>query len=204
MKSFKTTLLKSKISSLVILATCTILSCDQNMDSKDTMKIAEDTNDKKFSKAKEKDAEYLMNAAEINIEEIKLGQLAQKKSSTPEVIELAKMMETSHMKALEKLQVLASKKKIAIPIELTHDSEKAYYQLQEIAGSDFDYEYCDRVAEVHKNAIKQFLGATTTTNDNEIRSWAGSFVIVLQKHFDASIACKKKCEERKSIGSKVN
>jgi len=204
MNSFKTTLSKAKIFSLAFLATCAILSCDQNMDSKDTKEIAEDRNDEKFSDDKEDDAESLVNAAEINLEEIKLGQLAQKNSSTPEVVELGKMMEIDHTKALEKLQALASKKKISIPTELTQDSEKVYNQLQEKAGADFDEDYCDRAAENHKDAIKEFADATTMSNDMEIRSWAGKFVIMLQKHHDASIACKKKCEERKSKASKDN
>ncbi len=56
------------------------------------------------------DAQFLATAAEINMEEIQLGQLAQKNSKMGDVKELGKMMETDHSKALKELRDLASKK----------------------------------------------------------------------------------------------
>jgi len=45
-------------------------------------------------------AQFLVRAAEIDLEEIQVGQLAQKKSTMIDVQELGKMMETEHTKSL--------------------------------------------------------------------------------------------------------
>ena len=45
-------------------------------------------------------SKILVNAAEINLEEIQLGQLAQKYSLNADVKSLGKMMETEHAKKL--------------------------------------------------------------------------------------------------------
>jgi len=46
------------------------------------------------------DAQFLTSAAEINLEEIQLGQLAKKKITMIDVQELGKMMKTGHRKSL--------------------------------------------------------------------------------------------------------
>jgi len=73
-----------------------------------------------------KDAEFLSRAAEINREEISLGQLAEKKSSLKEVKNLGKMLEHAHAKSQKDLDALAKIKMIAVPKEETFDIQHAY------------------------------------------------------------------------------
>ena len=55
-------------------------SCSNGKKSDDVKDVAEEQNDEKFdSNQQEKDAQFVVNAAEMNIEEIQLGQLAQQK-----------------------------------------------------------------------------------------------------------------------------
>ena len=88
MKNFKTVFIQATLIIAVIIG---LSSCGNN-NSKDTKDVAEDHNDAKFDKNdNEKDAQFLVNAAEINMEEISLGQLAQQKGSTNHVKELGKI-----------------------------------------------------------------------------------------------------------------
>ena len=81
----------------------------------DTKEVAEEHNDAKFDNSKEKDAQFLVTAAEINLEEVNLGQLAQNKGTMADVKALGKMMETEHSAAQKDLQALAAKKQITLP-----------------------------------------------------------------------------------------
>ncbi len=74
---FKTLLIYSVVA---LGATLGTTSCNDTPKEEDTKKVAEEHNEAKFNnRSTEKDAQYLVNVAEINLEEIKLGQLAQKK-----------------------------------------------------------------------------------------------------------------------------
>lgn len=193
-------LLKTNIYSLSILALLgmgTLASCSSN-NSEDSKEIAEDKNEEKFSGSKEDDAEYLVAAAEINLEEIKLGQLAQTKSTTPEVIALGKMMEKEHTKALEDLKSLANRKQISIPTTITEDGQDAYDKLADKSGKDFDEKYCDMMVNGHEKAIRKIENASDKSDDVDIKMWANTLLVSLRKHLDYSTDCQEKCEQRKS------
>lgn len=201
MKKNNSTILKMSLYTAAFLGIFTFVSCNQNTDSNgtDTKEIAEDNNnDAKFSDTKEDDAEFLVSAAAINLEEIQLGQLAQKNSKMPEVIELGKMMEVDHTKAQKELQALATRKQIDIPTTLTDDGMDAYNKLKDKFGKGFDNDYCDMMVKGHKGAIDKFEKASNNTKDPDIKSWTETMLISLKSHLSHSEACQEKCEKLKS------
>lgn len=171
-------------------------ACENSKKAEDTKEVAEEHNEAKFDDTKrEKDAQFLVNAAEINLEEIALGQLAQNTSMMTDVKELGKMMESAHSKSLNDLKALAKKKIITIPTSATDDAKDAYEKLSSKSGSDFDNKYCDMMVKGHKDAISVFEKASTESNDAEIKDWAASMLPELRKHLDHAITCQKKCEK---------
>lgn len=193
---FRTALLQIVLIAATLL---TAASCKDNKKPEDTKKVAEEHNEAKFddNKNKEKDAQFLVNAAEINLEEIKLGQLAQQKSTMTDVKALGKMMETEHAKVLKDLTALAGKKSITLPAAATNDAQDAYKKLSEKAGTKFDKEYCDMMVDGHKDAISKFEKASTDATDMDIKQWAASMLPALRTHLDHSMTCQKKCEKMK-------
>ncbi len=165
----------------------------------DTKEVAEDQNDAKFNTAqKEKDAQFLVNAAEINLEEIMLGQLAQQKGSMKDVKELGKMMEDAHNKSLKDLTGLAGKKSVTLPVSSTDNAQQAYKKLNDESGHNFDKAYCDLMVNGHKDAVAAFeKKSTDEAVDADIRQWATSMLPTLRAHLDHSMVCQKKCEDMK-------
>jgi len=182
------------LSATAVVLTLTLPSCS-NPKPEDTKEVAEDQNDAKFSNAKEDDANFLVDAAEIHLQEMELGKLAQTRATTSSAKDLAKMMETEHSKALSDLQGLAAKKQITIPTTLTDDGMSANKKLMDIKGSKFDKEYADMMVDGHKDAISTFEKASTNAQDEDIRNWATSMLPTLRKHLDQSIMCQKECEK---------
>ena len=181
-------------SAWLMLLFTTLPSCN-NEKPKDTKEVAEEHNDAKFDNAKEDDAKFLVSAAEINLEEIQLGQLAQTRGTTTHVKELGKMMETEHTKALADLQNLAAKKQVTIPISLTENGMDENKKLLDTKGSKFDKEYADMMVSGHKNAIDIFQKAADEASDPDIRNWATTMLPALRIHLDHSINCQKLCEK---------
>ena len=94
---------------IILVVALYLSSC--TMQTEESKKIAENRNKEALeTRAEEKDAQFLVEVAEINLEEIQLGQLAQSKSTKKEVKDLAKMMEDGHSKSLDQLKELATKK----------------------------------------------------------------------------------------------
>ncbi|MGN6645622.1 MAG: DUF4142 domain-containing protein [Cytophaga sp.] len=163
-----------------------------------TEEVAKEQNDAKFDDNKdEKNAKFLVKAAEINLEEISLGKLAEEKSTNADVKELAKMMVTAHKKALEDLKGLAGKKNISIPTEDTQDVIDAHTKLSEkTEQKDFNKAYVDKMVDGHKDAVELFEKESTESSDADIRAWATSMLPELRKHLDHSIAVQKKFEKK--------
>lgn len=172
----------------------TVTSCN-NPNTTDSKVIAEEHNDAKFENEKKEDAKFLVNAAEINLEEIELGRLAQNRGITPQVKELGKTMETEHSKSLSDLQSLAAKKQITIPTTLTDDGMSSQKKLADVKGSDFDKEYVDMMVKGHKDAISKFEKISTDGYDSDIRNWAASMLPVFRQHLDEFITTQKQWEK---------
>lgn len=164
----------------------------------DPAKVAEEINEENFDDRKnEKDADFLVEAATINMEEIKLGELAQQKGSMAEVKALGKMMEEEHSKSFESLKTLAENKMVTLPSSLPEDVMDAYNKLNEKSGKEFDEAYCDMMVKGHKRAIDKFEKAANDANDADIRNWASSAIPSLQMHLDESKKCEELCKAKK-------
>ena len=185
-----------KIVSLLtaVVFTSTFLACN-NTKPEDTKDVAEEHNEAKFSNAKEDDANFLVNAAAINMEEIELGNLAQTRGTVNHVKEMGEMMVKEHNSANAELTALAAKKQITIPTSLTDKGMSSSKKLMDIKGSKFDKEYADMMVSGHKDAIAEFEKASTNALDADIRNWAISMLPALRKHLDHAMTCQKECEK---------
>ncbi len=167
-----------------------LFSCSNSNKPEDTKEVAEDHNDAKFDDAKAKDAQFMVDAAEINLEEIQLSQLAQTQSTSADVKELAKMMEDDHNKSLNELQALAASKSITIPSSVSKDGQDAYDKLMNESGNNFDKKYTTMMVDGHKDAITKFEKASTDCQDTDIRNWASKTLPALRTHLDHSMNCQ--------------
>jgi putative membrane protein len=191
----KTLLQGSTLFTAVILMI--FVACNQQRP-EDTKDTAEDRNDAKFDENKnEKDAKFLVDAAEIDLMEIQLGQLASTKATAADVKDLGKMMEEQHSKSLDNLKALAAKKTVSLPTSITDDGQDHYKKLADKNGNDFDKEFCDMMVDGHKDAISKFEKASTESNDAEIKDWAAATLPTLRNHLDHALTCQEKVKNNK-------
>jgi len=151
-------------------------------------------NEKNELKAEEKafderDGQFLVRAAAINLEEIKLGELASQKGTTPHVKELGQMMEQSHKKLHAALMTLAEAKSISLPDVIAEEGLMLYYQLKDKDGTDLDKAYCKMMVKNHRQAIDLFENAVYNSNDPEILQWATATLPILREHLDLANRC---------------
>ena len=163
------------------------------------MDVAQDRNEERFDDNKqEKDAQFLVNAAENNLRQIQLGQLAQQRGNTTHVKELGKMMEDTYTKSQRDLTALAQRKSITIPTTSTDDVRDDYKDLNDKSGDDFDEAYIDMMVNKHEDAIKTFEDAATDRNDPDINKWAIATLPNLRTNLNHSIDTQRRYDELKA------
>ena len=162
-------------------------SCSPKKTETDSKEIAEEQNEEKFDSSNiEKDVEWATEIADASLLEVRLGELAQSKASSPQVKELGKMMVTDHTKANEELNALAGKKNISLPNTLSDKSQKKFDDLSTKSGTDFDKEYSSAMVDGHKEVLSKFKKESEDGKDADLRAWAEGKLPVLQHHLSMS------------------
>jgi putative membrane protein len=189
--------------SLAVAASFAFVSCsgdrtDNNTQNEDPKETAEEHNEAKFETNKsEEDAQFVVEAADINLAEASLGKLAATNAMSQEVRELGDMMTREHQKAYDELVALAKKKNITVPASVSDNSQKKYNDLSEKKGTDFDKQFCDAMVDGHKDAIDKFEKASKESTDPDIQTWATNMLPSLRQHLDHSVALQEKVKEQR-------
>lgn len=184
------------LQAILFIAVIISTSSCMNNSLKDTKEVAEEKNEAKFDKSgNERDAQFLVNAAEINIEEISFGKLAQERGTMDHVKELGKMMEDEHTKSLVDLTTLAKTKNISIPTSQTENGKDAYKKISDKSGNDFGKEYSSMMVNGHRRAIELFEKASADCTDPDIKAWAAASLPALRTHLDHALMCQRTCEK---------
>jgi putative membrane protein len=194
---------EAKMNKMTFLAGLLIIcfACNNEQKNSDDPKdIAEEHNDAKFDRDKEKDAQFMVDAADMSLRQIKNGKLAKDQAMAEDIRDLGKTMAADHEKILADLQKLASTKMITLPTEVADDGTQSYDKLSSKGGNDFDKAYCDQLVDDHKDAVEKYTKASTDAEDYEIKSWAGKQLPVLQAQLDKSMSCQEKYKDGASTG----
>jgi len=182
---------------LFSVGTLAVTSCNNNK-AEDPKDVAEEINDDKIDDRKsEKDADFLVEAASINMGEIKLGELAQQKGILKDVKDMGAMMVKEHNAALNDLKSLAANKSVTLPAAITEENQEDYDKLNKKSGADFDKEYADMMVKGHKDAIDKFEKAASDAEDGDIRNWAASMLPALRAHLEHAEKIQDKAKAAK-------
>jgi putative membrane protein len=145
----------------------------------------------------EKDRQFINEAAQGNMLEVKLGELAQTNTTTDKVKVLGQHMIDDHTKAENDLKALASKKGIVVPANLDEKGFKVYNKLVKKQGEDFDKAYTKCMVKDHKKDIEKFKKQADKGDDAELKAWVQNTIPILEGHKQqAEDACKAVKEKK--------
>lgn len=144
----------------------------------------------------EHDTEFAREMAERNLLEIQLGQLAEAKSASGEVKELAKQMVTEHQTANKELKAWANPKGFMLTDELSEKSQKIYDGLAAREGTDFDEAYSDYLVTSHKQDLRKLERETEKGNDPDLKKWAAEKIPVWTSHLHMAEQAEDTADEK--------
>jgi putative membrane protein len=138
------------------------------------------------------DQKFVDLAAQTDMVEANLGQLAQSAASSQAVKDYAQMLVTDHTKDFNQIYDVAHQASLNRPdaIDTAHDKEMIA-PFQKLKGAAFDHRYIHEMVAGHTQAIAVYKKEATDAENQALKSYAEETLPVLQKHLDDAKALEK-------------
>lgn len=128
------------------------------------------------------DQHFVKEAAEGNLAEIQVAQIAQQKSQDPQVKRFAQRLIQDHQKAEQQLQEVARQKGIQLPSQPDAVGQAVAQELQKKTGPDFDRHFLFCQLGDHTKDVAIFRGMERMIQDQQIKMYVQSTLPVLRQH----------------------
>ena len=128
------------------------------------------------------DRQFIDKAANDGLAEVKLGQLASEKASSPEVKQFAQRLVQDHTKANNQLKQIAQAEGVRVEDDLESKHRKVQDQLSKLSGEAFDRAYMEHMVEDHQKAVKLFEKHSKDASNPQVKQFASSTLPTLQEH----------------------
>lgn len=138
------------------------------------------------------DQQFLDMAAQTDMLEAHLGQMAADQASSPAVKAYASMLVTDHTADYQQLTALASKDSLTVPTGLDAAHNKMIAPFEKLKGAAFDTRYVHEMVAGHTEAIGVYKKESADAQNADVKSYAGATLPTLQKHLDSAKDLSKK------------
>lgn len=128
------------------------------------------------------DKSFLIQAAEANLAETLMGQMAEQRSNNPVIRRFAAQMVRDHGQLLTEVRELASTKGLALPYSIDNADDAAQQNFSSLSGNQFDSAYMSLMVKDHNRDVAQFDYASNHAADPQVQHFAASVLPVLQSH----------------------
>jgi putative membrane protein len=128
------------------------------------------------------DRQFVTKAAQDNLAEIELGQLAVKQAKNDEIKKFAQRLVQDHSQINDELKQLVANRGITLPQNSGKENAKIKARLAKLSGDAFDKAYINHIVEDHKRAISLYERQAKQGNDPDLKNWAARILPTLQEH----------------------
>jgi putative membrane protein len=128
------------------------------------------------------DTQFMAQAAQSNMAEVALSQLALRRASSNEVKQYAQRMIRDHWQANTRLAQLARQKRVTLPTQLDAKHQAIRSQLEQLSGERFDQEYMRAMENDHAQATALFQSGAQQAQDRDVKAFASNTLPKIQGH----------------------
>ena len=126
---------------------------------------------------------FVSKAMEGDDSEVQLGQLAQQKSQSDDVKQLAQKLVSDHSQMNEKwLKPVAQQLGVSEPKGPSKKDKKAAAKLDGLSGSDFDAQYLTMMYKSHQQNLKEFQEEAKNAQNPNVKQIAEQGANVISQH----------------------
>jgi putative membrane protein len=132
------------------------------------------------------DQQFVDFAAQTDMMEANLGQLAATQASAEGVKDYAQMLVADHTNDYTQLSTMASKANFEIPKGLDAAHDKMIAPFKKLKGVAFDRHYIEEMIAGHTKAIQVYTKEASDAQSADLKAYASQALPTLQKHLDAA------------------
>ena len=138
------------------------------------------------------DQQFVDFAAQTDMVEANLWQLAQSAASSQPVKDYGQMLVTDHTNDFHQLYDVAHQASLNVPDAIDAEHNKMMIDpFQKLKGAAFDHRYIHEMIEGHTKAIAVYKKEATDAQNPALKSYAEQTLPALQKHLDGAKALEK-------------
>jgi putative membrane protein len=137
------------------------------------------------------DQDFVVNTANAGMTEIKAATIARQQGTDADVKKYAALMIKDHTAAADALKLVAAKKNLTLPADISPEMQQNVANLQKKTGKDFDMTYMKMMVDDHKKVISAFESESKNGSDADIRAFADNTLHTLRHHLDEAQKCEK-------------
>jgi len=130
------------------------------------------------------DANFIKEAAQGGMMEVKMGQTAKDHGQNADVKNYGEMLVKDHTKANDKLSKLAGQKGVNLAKEMEPKHTDMIQDMEKKQGQDFDRNFIEHAIKDHRKDISKFERASRDLSDSELKAFATETLPTLRHHLD--------------------
>jgi putative membrane protein len=130
------------------------------------------------------DRTFMEKAAQANMAEVQLGQLAEQNAQSQEVKDFGKRMVIDHTEADNQLKQLAEKQNVTLPTNLSAKDRATKNRLEKLHGEAFDRTYMHDMVRDHEHDVAEFRRDEKTIRDTQLKDWVINTLPTLDSHLE--------------------
>jgi putative membrane protein len=138
------------------------------------------------------DQKFVDMAAQTDMLEAHLGQMAADQAAGQDVKDYAQMLVTDHTANYQQLTVLAAKDGFTIPKGLDAAHDRMIAPFEKLKGAAFDSRYIHEMIAGHTEAIGVFTKEAADAQNEDLKAYASATLPTLHKHLDSAKDLEKK------------
>jgi putative membrane protein len=138
------------------------------------------------------DQKFLETAAQTDMVEVHLGNLAQDSATSQAIKDYGRMLAGDHTQDYQALQTLAQQAGLTVPTAIDTEHNKSLISpLHGAKGKAFDHTYIQDMIAGHTAALALYKKEAHDATNPALRSYAQDTIPTLQKHLDAAKAIQQ-------------
>lgn len=132
------------------------------------------------------DQQFVDFAAQTDMMEANLGQLAGTAGDAQGVKDYGQMLATDHTADYKQLSDVAKQANLNVPSAIDEEHNKLLSPMYKLKGAAFDKKYAADMVAGHTKAIEIYKKEASDAQNSALKSYAQEAVPVLQKHLDGA------------------
>lgn len=148
-----------------------------------TLQNRQNTTEQNQNRLSSSDRLFMNRAAQGNLAEIRLSQLALQKASSDQVKQYAQQMIDQHTQATNQLTQIAGQKGVTLPRQIDAQHQQIERQLQRLSGASFDQAYMRAMVNDHAQTVALFQRQTQQGRDQDVVAFASELLPAIQQHY---------------------